>query len=79
MNPIAGNFDAARLQEVCNAAKQLAETAELKRTMNPRLQLLKSGAIQIGSALLTILIAVSIFTLPIKLIYVWGCFLWNLL
>ena len=78
MNPIAGNFDAARWKEVAQQAKQLAEIAEEQRPMTKREQL-KIGAIKIGSALLTILIAVSILTIPLKLIYTWGCFLWNLL
>ena len=78
MNPIAGNFDAARWKEVAQQAKQLAEIAEEQRPMTKREQL-KTGAIKIGSALLTILIAVSILTIPLKLIYTWGCFLWNLL
>jgi len=35
MNPIAGNFDAARWQEVCNEAKELADIPDnIPTTMN---------------------------------------------
>jgi hypothetical protein len=85
MNPIAGNFDAARWKEVAQQAKQLADIAEEQRPMTKREQLKTAighlpGALKelaIYAALL--FLAVSILTIPLKLIYTWGCFLWNLL
>lgn len=51
----------------------------MKPTMKEKILLLTTGLKSFAKGIASLFLIVSIFTLPLKLIYVWGCFLWNLL
>ena len=81
--PIAGNFDTSAMTDIVNRAKlieaEMKAEAATEAARRSRVKALVIATLKaFGTAIVTIAIAVTILAIPLKLVYLWGKFLWNL-